>query len=329
MSSISHNAAEQARERESKRVRKPQQPPLVKPLTEEQAKRNTGINYDICARTQALSLLAFGLPTSAVEDVVGIPARTLRNILEKAKKRGFDPTKDQKILLHYVEDGERTGRPREIDDDRKEALIKAVQSDRSNRSKSSEVIAYEHGISTSSALIVLHENGFNSVKKTTKPGLNEDQKTARLAWCIVHKDWTLEDWKNVIWTDETSVCLGQRRGWDRVWRKSTEAFEQSVIRKRWAGYSEFIFWGCFTYDSIGPCHIFIPETAAMRKAADEEVQRLNIELEQEVKAEWELDLATQQPPPKRKLKWRFTIKKGKLKRSSKGGIDWYKYWSVS
>ena len=204
----------------------------------------------------------------------------------------------------------------------------SVQSDRNNRSKSSEVIAYEHGISTSSTLRVLHEYGFNSVKKTTKPGLNEAQKAARLIWCIAHKDWTLEDWKNVIWTDETSVCLGQKRGWDRVWRKSNEAYDKSVIRKRWKGYTEFMFWGSFTYDSIGPCHIFTSETAVMKKAANATIDLLNIELEQEAKAQWELDQAIRQPPPKRKPRWTFTVKKGKLQRTGKGGVDWYKYWSV-
>ena len=89
-----------------------------------------------------------------------------------------------------------------------------------------------------------------------------------------------------------------------------------------------MFWGSFTYDTISPCHIFIPETTAMKKAAKKEIEQLNIELEQEIKAEWELDLTTQQPPPKCKPKWRFTYTKGKLKRSGKGGIDWYKYWSV-
>ena len=49
----------------------------------------------------------------------------------------------------------------------------------------------------------------------------------------------------------------------------------------------------------------------MKKTAEREVKRLNIELEQEVKTEWELDIATQQSPSKRKPQWRFTIKRGK------------------
>ncbi|OJJ79518.1 uncharacterized protein ASPGLDRAFT_1040611 [Aspergillus glaucus CBS 516.65] len=41
-------------------------------------------------------------------------------------------------------------------------------------------------------------------------------------FCLAHKDWTLEDWKNVIFTDETSVALSHRRGGIRIWRTKDE-----------------------------------------------------------------------------------------------------------
>ena len=37
-------------------------------------------------------------------------------------------------------------------------------------------------------------------------------KAARYTFCQAYKDWTLEDWKNVIWIDETSVILGHYQG---------------------------------------------------------------------------------------------------------------------
>ena len=84
------------------------------------------------------------------------------------------------------------------------------------------------------------------MKTTRKLGLNIEQRRARLAFYIRYRDWTLEDWKKVIWSDETSVVLGARRGSTRIWRKSDEAFEKLVIRNRWKGYLEFMFWGCFS-----------------------------------------------------------------------------------
>jgi hypothetical protein len=80
-------------------------------------------------------------------------------------------------------------------------------------------------------------------------------KAARLEWALVHKDWTLEDWKKVIWTDETSVLLSHRRGGYRIWRRRDKTVLKSCVRSRWKGYSEFMFWGAFSYDKKGPMHI--------------------------------------------------------------------------
>jgi hypothetical protein len=49
-----------------------------------------------------------------------------------------------------------------------------------------------------------------------------------------------------------------------------------------------MFWGCFSYDHKGPCHIWEPETIAIKKAAEKDLEELNAELELILKAEWHL-----------------------------------------
>ncbi len=158
-------------------------------------------------------------------------------------------------------------------------------------------------------------------------------KAARLQFALEHKDWTLEDWKNVIWSDETSVILGHRRGGLRVWRTSGERYDKTVIQQRWKKYSEFMFWGCFTYDRKGPCHIWEPETAQEKKAAEEELTLLNKLREPEYRQRWELENGIQpmglRNKPGRKPQWQWSKKTGKLVRDAKGGgIDWYRYGRV-
>lgn len=41
-----------------------------------------------------------------------------------------------------------------------------------------------------------------------KLGLSEEQMTNRLQWALRYKDWTVEEWKKVIWFDESSVWIG-------------------------------------------------------------------------------------------------------------------------
>jgi transposase len=292
---------------------------------------DNGHRYTLVQRVQCLTLLTEGFSYAQVEQKTGVKERTQRNIRKKARDRGFRPDEDPRILESYVVDGERSGRPKEISQETEEALLTAVRDSRAGREKSSEVLAYEQGISYSSAIRILHKGGLNSVKKTTKPGLTQAMRNARYKWALAHAHWTLEDWKKVIWSDETSVVLGHRRGQVRCWRATDEAFADTVIRRRWKGFSEFMFWGCFSYDRKGPCHIWRPQTVAQRKQDDEYVAEINVKNEAEAKAKWELTtgihrLNLRRNPPGKKPQWKWTQANGKFVRRTNGGIDFVRYY---
>jgi hypothetical protein len=135
-----------------------------------------------------------------------------------------------------VEDGKRSGRPKTTTKAVSQSILPNVYTDRNSREKSTEYLAYEYGISRRSVLRVLKATGINYVKLTKKPGLTDETKTARLKFYRDHAGLTLKDWKNVIWTDETSVVLGHRRGAVRVWRIPSEAYDV-VNMPRYGCYS--------------------------------------------------------------------------------------------
>jgi len=331
---IPNSLAVQAKAREAQRPRIAHPPRLQQPLTKEASVNNHGKRYTIAEKTQVLTFLSLNHSTRDIHNWIGVPPRQSLRILQKAKERGYNPEESKKVLHAYIEDGVRSGRPKEISSEAEQRVIESITSDRNTREQSSEVIAYSQGISASSVQRILKQNGYHAVKPTRKPGLNVAQKRARLAFCISHQDWTLEDWKKVIWSDETSVVLGARRGSTHIWRKSNEAFEKSVIRNRWKGYSEFMFWGCFSWYQKGPCHIWRVETAAEKRESELDIQQLNDLYEQEKKDEWELTqgltrLSLRPRKGGRKPQWRFTKATGKLVRQGKGGIDWYRYQKVS
>ena len=60
--------------------------------------------------------------------------------------------------------------------------------------------------------------------------------------------------------------LNHRRGAYHV-RQRPEALNKTYVRERWKGYQEFIFWGRFSYDRKGPCHIYQAETIGERAMA--------------------------------------------------------------
>lgn len=98
-----------------------------------------------------------------------------------------------------------------------------------------------------------------------------------------------------------------------------------------------MFWGCFTYDSKGPCHIYYPETDEQKVANEAEIERLNIEeikaecwatfKEQEQKKEKKWDKKGQKWP-KSRASWEVYWKNNQYKKGpSRGGVDnlWYTY----
>jgi len=52
------------------------------------------------------------------------------------------------------------------------------------------------------------EAGLGSYIAVEKPGLSAENVGKRLEWAKQHKDWTIEDWKRVIWSDESSIWIG-------------------------------------------------------------------------------------------------------------------------
>jgi len=95
------------------------------------------------------------------------------------------------------------------------------------------------------------------------------------------------------------------------------------------GFSEFMFWGSFSYDRKGPCHIYQKETNAERKAANKQIEKLNKELEPIKKAKWELNTAMRRMGLRnkegKKPQWRWNKKNGKIIREGTGGVDWVRY----
>ncbi len=141
--------------------------------------------------------------------------------------------------------------------------------------------------SPSTVYRTLRKAHYGVYKRTVKPGLNAKQKQARYDWCKKYEHWTLDDWKNVIFTDETSVQKGGVRGRRRVWRLKEETHNPHVIARRWKGFSEFMWWSCFSWDSKGPYHIWEKETKAEKEACKIDIETRNRAKYEQDKRTWE------------------------------------------
>ena len=61
----------------------------------------------------------------------------------------------------------------------------------------------------------------------------------RLEWGKAHRHWTLEQWKHILWSDESRFNIWQSDGRIWVWRM------HSAICK--FGGGGIMVWGCFSW----------------------------------------------------------------------------------
>uniref|UniRef100_A0AAY5KME4 Transposase Tc1-like domain-containing protein n=1 Tax=Esox lucius TaxID=8010 RepID=A0AAY5KME4_ESOLU len=68
----------------------------------------------------------------------------------------------------------------------------------------------------------LRRMGYNSRRPHRVPLISTTNRKKRLQFAQAHQNWTVEDWKNVAWSDESRFLLRHSDGRVRIWRKQNE-----------------------------------------------------------------------------------------------------------
>jgi transposase len=94
--------------------------------------------------------------------------------------------------------------------------------------------------------------GLKSYTKQNKPFLTEKQRKARLRFCQSVKDMTSEDWRQVLFSDETKINCKGSDGKKKVLCVPQKRFD----RRRVSGTLKFgggsiMVWGCMSWHGFG------------------------------------------------------------------------------
>jgi len=88
--------------------------------------------------------------------------------------------------------------------------------------------------------------------KKKRPQLLARHRKARLDWAHAHKNWTLEDWKRVVWSDETKINRLGSDGRQWVWKKPGELLSDRLVEGTVKfGGGSLMVWGCMLWDGPG------------------------------------------------------------------------------
>jgi transposase len=98
----------------------------------------------------------------------------------------------------------------------------------------------------------LKEAGLKAASKKKKPRLSEEHREQRRTFALKHRHWTVEDWKRVVWSDETKVNRVGFGGHEWVWKRpGSEITEQHVQGTVKFGGGGLMMWGCMTAQGVG------------------------------------------------------------------------------
>jgi DDE superfamily endonuclease/Transposase len=97
----------------------------------------------------------------------------------------------------------------------------------------------------------LRKAGFFRRTARRKPPISEQNRQKRLQFALEHLNWTLEQWTQILWSDETWVTAGRHtRTW--VTRRKGEEWDPTCIVEREQRKNGWMFWGCYNGDQKGP-----------------------------------------------------------------------------
>ena len=91
-----------------------------------------------------------------------------------------------------------------------------------------------------------------AVTKQKQPFLSKKHRRLRMDFAEAHKDWTVEDWKKVIWSDETKINYLGSDGKKWVWKMPGEGLSDGLVQGtvRFGGGSLMI-WCCMFWEVPG------------------------------------------------------------------------------
>jgi hypothetical protein len=98
----------------------------------------------------------------------------------------------------------------------------------------------------------LKSKGMRAVVKRKRPLLKSRHRRARMEFAERHLEWTIEDWKRVIWSDETKINRLGSDGRKYVWKDVGESLSDRLVEGTVKfGGGNLMMWGCMGWDGVG------------------------------------------------------------------------------
>jgi len=140
---------------------------------------------------------------------------TVEKIVAQAHEAAPDSTIHLEDLSNLTHLKPRSGQPTVFTDEELKRLVEYATANHTNQDKPWVQCARKLGIEHSKKAIrnCFLRAGYERGPPEYKPRLNDQQKKARLDWCLEHQDKPVKGyWDRPVWSDKTAVRIGEFKG---------------------------------------------------------------------------------------------------------------------
>jgi transposase len=189
-------------------------------------------------RSKIITLHERGESVKSISQQLHLKTITVYSILCKWKQ------------YHTLEDLPKIGRPIKVNDRTRRRLARMMQKGEVKTAPqlAQTVLSQDHiNISPRTVRRALHKEGMKIMHTIRKPLLTATHKRKRLEFALTHKNWTVDDWKRVIFSDETKISQFDNNSRKIVWTKSRKEINpQLIVPTVQGGGLNIMAWGCIS-----------------------------------------------------------------------------------
>ena len=198
-----------------------------------------------------------GLSALQIAKETGVNRRTVYRLVTRYKKSG-----GVSITPHQ----HAGGNPKKIDERLLRRITKQVKENPTLTAKNLKESNQEDLGTTSVRTIqeTLHNSGWRKVAARKKPLLTLRQRRARRAFAKNYKGWGLNEWREVLWSDEASFFVSDSKG-KTVWRAPDQDPLTANLLSTSVKYPQYLMvWGCFGWGGKGDL-VILPKNTTVNK----------------------------------------------------------------
>lgn len=147
----------------------------------------------------------------------------------------------------------KSGRPSKLSPEALQQVIAWIQQSLEHRILTCDQVCMQLSlpICGETLRIALKKKGMEAHPAAQKPPITDRHRIKRLQWARERSDWSLDQWKRIIFSDEAWFCSGWHR-MPYIHRFHDERYHETAVVGQSKQRSGIMVWACFCGNIKGP-----------------------------------------------------------------------------